>query len=746
MQQLWTLIALVAFGASTAGTVAADPLVGAAGATTIQGHPALVFVLVRAPSEAGAAELAGQALASRGAKRLREEPLHAFTRTFDLAWPQFAIAPRKKQSVAQYYNANGDPTGAGLLRLLGAQATWSKVKSSAYGMSYAGTTTRCPSLFFECGEWSIDGFNDVGWVSLEEPFVLAVTSLVWNIESGDVIEADVALNLAAEPWSLDGVGGSDLQTVLLHELGHVAGLDHVSDPAAVMYPVINGVVRNLSASEIEGISWIYPVAAHAQPGHPVHPASPISAEVVAELGRPAPGGGAYECSFEVIDLAATGAAAWGSDVDLPVPCVSGGAGAISQALFMRTAASAPTVELARSGRSAPAGGNYGAGFVGAPAMNGVPEVAFSFALEPFELPLGRNAGLYVFRAGATSALVQPDAAAASGGALLRGSSDPSIDANGWVSFTGITDTTAGVNGFPLGAGVYRAHAAFDEIEAVVAPGDAAPGGGTFAYAGFGAANDRGDIAFDAHVSNLGPPPPPPPPPPLPPPGAPSGPSPQTAVGPSPPSPQETVCPFAQDFQLGCLSGVWIRRSGVPEPEPIALQGQPTPFGSAFEALHGTALNNRGEVVFAGQFVDRLGPASGLFVHDGGTLRAVARSDQDAPQGGRFAFERVRRNVRSWAINDLGDIAFVAPLVLDLYGDGFVNNGVYVQTGDRMVLVARTGTRVIGLGTIRVIGAFIEPDSDDGFFLRGLVRINERREILFPAQLTDGRTLLLKARF
>jgi Matrixin len=189
------------------------------------------------------------------------------------------------------------------------------VKSSTYGMNYGGTTTRCPSLFFECGASTLDGFNDVGWVAVDQPFVLAVASLVWHIESGEILEADVALNVAAGPWSLDGVGGADVQTVLLHEFGHVAGLDHVLDPAAVdVYPVNDGVVRTLSSSEIDGISWIYPIAAHPPPDHPVHPAPPITAEVVAELGRPAPGGGVYECSFEVIELADSGAASWRTSV------------------------------------------------------------------------------------------------------------------------------------------------------------------------------------------------------------------------------------------------------------------------------------------------------------------------------------------------------------------------------------------------------------------------------------------------
>ncbi len=59
-----------------------------------------------------------------------------------------------------------------------------------------------------------------------------------------------------------GNGGSiqDIETIALHELGHVLGLDHSSDPQAVMYPTapMGAVRRKLSADDINGIRTIYP--------------------------------------------------------------------------------------------------------------------------------------------------------------------------------------------------------------------------------------------------------------------------------------------------------------------------------------------------------------------------------------------------------------------------------------------------------------------------------------------------------
>jgi hypothetical protein len=48
MRMLRMFVALLAVGT---GTATADPLVGAVGAATIGGHPAIIAVLVRAPSE-----------------------------------------------------------------------------------------------------------------------------------------------------------------------------------------------------------------------------------------------------------------------------------------------------------------------------------------------------------------------------------------------------------------------------------------------------------------------------------------------------------------------------------------------------------------------------------------------------------------------------------------------------------------------------------------------------------------------
>ena len=122
-------------------------------------------------------------------------------------------------------------------------------------MSYGGTTNRCPSLVRECpGTQLFDGWNDVGWAGMS-PRTLAVT---WSSSSID--EADMAIN-SRVTWSTGctQIGNSvDLQTVVLHENGHVAGLDHASSTQSVMYPSYQTARCSLFPLDQTAIAALYP--------------------------------------------------------------------------------------------------------------------------------------------------------------------------------------------------------------------------------------------------------------------------------------------------------------------------------------------------------------------------------------------------------------------------------------------------------------------------------------------------------
>ena len=144
-----------------------------------------------------------------------------------------------------------------------------------FAFAFAGETNRLPSLVKETpGRQTFDGFNDVAWMELKSCGTLAVT---WFGTSTD--EADIAINTrfiwttSSDPAvSAAGTNVFDLETVLLHENGHVAGLSHSEDLAAVMHSTYHGWQRALHADDIAGVISLYPSGGAPPPPPPPPPA------------------------------------------------------------------------------------------------------------------------------------------------------------------------------------------------------------------------------------------------------------------------------------------------------------------------------------------------------------------------------------------------------------------------------------------------------------------------------------------
>jgi hypothetical protein len=150
--------------------------------------------------------------------------------------------------------------------------TWAAVPTAQVSYEFAGYTDDLP------GE--DDGRSTLGF--LNEPTldgVLASTSYLVNGDTGELIEADIFFNSAYD-WSV-APGGErgkwDLQSIALHEIGHLSGLGHsaigetqivsgegrqVLSVGAVMFPLALGAGdisgRTLKADDIAGISDLYP--------------------------------------------------------------------------------------------------------------------------------------------------------------------------------------------------------------------------------------------------------------------------------------------------------------------------------------------------------------------------------------------------------------------------------------------------------------------------------------------------------
>jgi Matrixin len=232
--------------------------VSALGVARVGAEEVFVEVMVAVPDGVDAHAAAEQALREQRARPVaREEVESAGFTTSGLVWDTYSDGNAANDFVTQYYNPKGDPTGgAGLGALRNTHSTWTDVPTSSFAFSYGGTTNRCPSLVNECpGPQTYDGKSDVGWVKLSGCCTLAVT---WFSTGRD--EADMGINTRFK-WSTSVPtpdGRYDLESVLLHENGHVAGLGHSADTNAVMYAYYSGLRRVLSQDDIDGISFLYP--------------------------------------------------------------------------------------------------------------------------------------------------------------------------------------------------------------------------------------------------------------------------------------------------------------------------------------------------------------------------------------------------------------------------------------------------------------------------------------------------------
>ena len=154
----------------------------------------------------------------------------------------------------QQYNGAGSRASGAQTALNNGYGDWSGVSGSGYRIQSGGTTSRCPSLVRECpGAQRTDGFNDVGWALLSNG-TLGVT---WSTTGGP--EADMAIN-TRYTWvtGCRNVSGAfDLETVYLHENGHVAGLGHSTDINAVMYPSYQAARCQLAQDDRNGIAALY---------------------------------------------------------------------------------------------------------------------------------------------------------------------------------------------------------------------------------------------------------------------------------------------------------------------------------------------------------------------------------------------------------------------------------------------------------------------------------------------------------
>jgi hypothetical protein len=188
-------------------------------------------------------------------------------RVIDATWNQVPIG---------YFISDRPGSGVSAIDLRGAveraAATWSRVESANVRFTFQGMTSAAAEGF--------DGQTTLGFIDRPDlDRVLGATSFLIDTTSGAIAEADIFFN-SRFAFSVAANGQPDrvdLESVVLHELGHLLGLGHsaigeternatgsrrVIGSGAVMFPIAHSsgatADRVLQADDIAGISDLYP--------------------------------------------------------------------------------------------------------------------------------------------------------------------------------------------------------------------------------------------------------------------------------------------------------------------------------------------------------------------------------------------------------------------------------------------------------------------------------------------------------
>ncbi len=128
---------------------------------------------------------------------------------------------------------------------------------------YGPAECRTPEYNQDAPNANVFMFRDDTWPYENAIDTLALTTLIFNAESGEIYDADVEVNTFQTQMAIERVGPLDIDfnSVITHEIGHFLGLSHSSVTGATMRPSYSPgqtEMASLSFDDAQGICAALP--------------------------------------------------------------------------------------------------------------------------------------------------------------------------------------------------------------------------------------------------------------------------------------------------------------------------------------------------------------------------------------------------------------------------------------------------------------------------------------------------------